>query len=78
MFDNKIDDDTLVLNELDSVLFTEPTLEELDKAADYYEHTASPSGDKTWTLTAEERAKISLGEPVLQVAAALAALLVKY
>ena len=25
----------------------------------------SPSGDKTWTLTAEERAKVSLGEPVL-------------
>ena len=36
MFDTKTEDDTLVLNELDSVLVTEPTLEELDKAADYY------------------------------------------
>ena len=65
MFDTKAEDDTLVLNELDSVLDTEPTLEELDKAADYFEHTVSPSGDKVWTITAEERAKVSLGEPVL-------------
>ena len=56
----KTEDDTLILSELDCVQDTEPTLEELDKAADCYEHTASPSGDKTWTLTAEERAKTSL------------------
>ena len=54
MYDTKTEDDTLVLNELDSVLDTEPTLEELDKAADYFEHTVSPSGDKVWTITASE------------------------
>ena len=65
MYDTKTEDDTLILSELDCVQDTEPTLEELDEAADYFEHTVSPSGDKVWTVTAEERAKVSLGEPVL-------------
>ena len=65
MYDNKTKDTTLILSELDCVQDTETTLEELDKEADYFEHTVSPKGDKEWTITAEERAQVSLGEPVL-------------
>ena len=52
MFDNKIEDDTPILKELDSTITEEPTLEELNEEEDrleFYNNT-------TWTFTAEERA----------------------
>ena len=65
MFDDKTEDNTPVLKELDSTITQEPTLEELNQEEDHLEFT----NDTTWTFTADERTKendkVSLEEPVL-------------
>ena len=61
MFDNKTEDNKPALKELGSTINNEPTLEELGAELGRFEFTKN----KTWTLTAEERAKVLLGEPVL-------------
>ena len=61
MVDNKTEDNKPILEEFDSTINNEPTLVELDAEMDRFEFTQN----KTWTLTAEERAKVSLEEPVL-------------
>ena len=49
-----------ILGEFDSTLSSEPTLEELDAEMGRFESTKN----ETWTLTAEEKAKVLLEEPV--------------
>ena len=65
MFDDRTEDNTPVLKELDSIITQEPTLEELDKEEDHLEFT----NNTTWTFTEEERKRIdnevSLEEPIL-------------
>ena len=60
MFDNRTEDNTLILKERDSIINNEPTLEELDAEMDCFEFAQN----KTWTLIAEERAKVLLEEPI--------------
>ena len=65
MSDNKIEDNTPILKELDSTMNKEPTLDELNEEEDRLEFT----NNTTWTFTAEERArerdKVMLEESVL-------------
>ena len=65
MFDDKTEDNTPILNELDSIITQEPTLEELNKEEDHLEFI----NNTTWTLTDEERKRVnnetSLEEPIL-------------
>ena len=65
MFDDKTEDNTPIIKELDSTITQEPTFEELNKEEDHLEFTS----DTTWTFTADERTKehnkVSLEEPVL-------------
>ena len=65
MFDNKIEDNTPILEELGSTIDKEPTLDELNEEEDRFEFT----NNTTWTFTAEgrarERDKVMLEEPVL-------------
>ena len=65
MFDDKTEDNTPILKELDSITTREPTLEELHKEEDHLEFT----NNTTWTFTEEERKiinnEVSLEEPVL-------------
>ena len=65
MFDNKTEDNTPILKELDSTINKEPTLDELNEEEDRFEFT----NDTTWTVIAEERErernKVLLEEPVL-------------
>ena len=65
MFDNKAEDNTPILKELDSSINKEPTLDELNEEGDRLEFT----NNTTWTFGAEERAreiyKVILEEPVL-------------
>ena len=65
MFDNKIEDNTPILEGFDSTINKEPTLDELNEEEDRLEFTKNT----TWTFTAEERArerdKVLLEEPVL-------------
>ena len=57
MFDDKTEDNKPILGELDSTINNEPTLEELDAEMDIFEFTKN----ETWTLTADERAKVLFG-----------------
>ena len=50
MFDNRTEDNTPILKELDSTINKEPTLDELNQEEDRLEFT----NDTTWTFTAEE------------------------
>ena len=65
MFDNKTEDNTPILKELDSAINKEPTLDELNEEKDRPEFIH----DTTWTFTAEERErernKVLLEGPVL-------------
>jgi len=65
MFDDKTEDNTPILKELDSTMNKEPTLEELNKEEDHLEFT----NNTTWTFTEEARKiinnEVSLEEPVL-------------
>ena len=53
------------MNEVDSIITQEPTLEELNKEEDHLEFT----NNTTWTFTEEERKRVnnetSLEEPIL-------------
>ena len=65
MFDDKTEDNTPILKELNTIATQAPTLEELNKEEDHLEFT----NNTTWTFTEEERKRInnevSLEEPVL-------------
>ena len=65
MFDNKTEDNTPILGELDSTSYKEPTLDELNEEEDRLEFT----NDTIWTFAAEGREreinKVLLEEPVL-------------
>ena len=61
MFDNRTEDNTPILKELDWIINEEPTLDELKEEEDRTEST----NDTTWTFTAEARNKVLLEEPVL-------------
>ena len=67
MFDDKTEDNIPILNELNTILTHEPTLEELNKEEDHLEFT----NETTWTFTDEERKRVkdnnkdTLEEPVL-------------
>ena len=64
MFDDKIEDNTPILNELNTIVTQEPTLEELNKEEEHLEFT----NETTWTFTEEERKGVnnrtSLEEPI--------------
>ena len=51
MFDDKTEDNTPILKELDTIITREPTLEEMIKEEDHLEFT----NNTTWTFTEEER-----------------------
>ena len=55
MFDDKIEDNTPILNELNTIVTQEPTLEELNKEEDHLEFT----NETTWTFTEEERKRVN-------------------
>ena len=65
MFDDRIEDNTPILKELDSTINNEPTLEELNEEMNRFKFM----NNTTWTLTVEgrakERAKVLLEEPIL-------------
>ena len=64
MFDDKIEDNTPILNELNTIVTQEPTLGELNKEEDHLEFT----NGTTWTFTEEERKRVNdndtLEEPI--------------
>ena len=53
MLDDKTEDNTPILKELDSTITQEPTLEELNTEQDHFKFT----NNTTWTFTADERTK---------------------
>ena len=67
MFDDKKEDNIPILNELNTIITQEPTLEELNKEEDHLEFT----NETTWTFTEEDRERVkdnnkdTLEEPVL-------------
>ena len=64
MFNDKTEDNTPILNELNTIVTQEPTLEELNKEEDHLEFT----NETTWTFTEDERKRVnnktSLEEPI--------------
>ena len=69
MFDNKTEDNTPTLKELDSTINHEPTLEELNEEMGRFGF----ADNATWTLIAEEELKYCWRNQYLPEAAALAA-----